>query len=250
MEWGSSTTTLSIEASGMHYRDLNAQIREATEQGVERFEIRDVTGQRYIGTNLRRPAKIDIWGTPGNDLAAFADGLSIEVHGNAQDGCGNTMNSGEIVIHGRAGDILGYSMRGGRIFVRDDVGYRAAIHMKEYGDKKPAIVVGGSAQHFVGEYMAGGTLVLLDLEGKGHHAEFVGTGMHGGAIFLRGKIDPHQLGREVGVTEPSDEDLSNLMSLLRDFADRFELDLTEITSEPFLKLFPQSVRPYGRLYAY
>jgi len=245
-----ATKTLTIDAGGVYYRELNARLREATEQGYERIELYNVNGQRYIGTNLRRPVEIVIHGTPGNDLAAFADGLRITVHGNAQDGCGNTMNGGEIVIHGRAGDILGYSMRGGRIFVRDDVGYRAAIHMKEYGDQKPVIVVGGSAQHFVGEYMAGGTLVLLDLEGRGHQAEALGTGMHGGLIYIRGHIDKRQLGREVGVEEPSPEEFAGLRALLADYAQRFDLDLDAIVSQPFLKLYPQSLRPYGRLYAY
>ena len=72
-------------------------------------------------------------------------GPRIVVHGNAQDCCGNTMDHGQIVIHGRAGDITGYSMRGGKIFIRDDVGYRAGIHMKEYGSKRPCLVVGGTA---------------------------------------------------------------------------------------------------------
>ena len=37
-------------------------------------------------------------GTPGNDLGSFMDGPKITVRGNAQDGCGNTMNNGIIVI--------------------------------------------------------------------------------------------------------------------------------------------------------
>ena len=55
----------------------------------------------------------------------FMNGPRITVHGNAQDGCGNTMNEGEIIVHGHAGDIIGMAARGGKIFVRDDVGYRA-----------------------------------------------------------------------------------------------------------------------------
>jgi len=52
------------------------------------------------------------------------------------------MKEGDIIIHGHAGDILGLSARGGRILVRDDVGYRAGIHMKVYKDKKPVEVIG------------------------------------------------------------------------------------------------------------
>ncbi|MDO8490419.1 MAG: hypothetical protein Q7T04_00205, partial [Dehalococcoidia bacterium] len=112
-----------IDCAGVYYRDLNARLREAVDSGVEKIELRNVQGQRYIGTDLDRPVQIDIFGTPGNDLAAFMDGPRIIVHGNAQDGCGNTMNNGEIIVHGHAGDLLMLSARGGRVFVRDGVGY-------------------------------------------------------------------------------------------------------------------------------
>jgi len=107
--------------------------------------------------------EIEIFGTPGNDLGAFTDGHRITVRGNTQDGCGNTMNEGEIVIHGHAGDITSLSARGGSVFIRYDVGYRAGIHIKGYQDKKSMLIIGGSAQDFLGEYMAGGVLVLLGL---------------------------------------------------------------------------------------
>ena len=180
---------MKLDASGLYYRELNAKLRELVSNGTQRIELHNVCGQRYIGTDLDKPVEIEIFGTPGNDLGAFMDGPRIIVHGNAQDGCGNTMNEGEIIVHGHAGDIIGMSARGGKIFVQEDVGYRAAIHMKEYEDKKPVLVIGGTAQDFVGEYMAGGILVLLGLnlkEGEHHRANFIGTGMHGGVIYLRG----------------------------------------------------------------
>jgi len=152
-----------IDASGIYYRELNTRLKELVSNGAQRIELRNVYGQRYIGTNLNRPVEIDISGTPGNDLGAFMDGPRITVHGNAQDGCGNTMNNGEIIVHGHAGDIIGLSARGGKIFVRDSIGYRAGIHMKEYQDKKPMLVIGGTAQDFFGEYMAGGFAVIKDV---------------------------------------------------------------------------------------
>lgn len=47
-------------------------------------------------------------------------------------------------------------------------------------------MVGGRSQDFLGEYMAGGIVIILDLEGQTHQANFIGTGMHGGVIYLRG----------------------------------------------------------------
>ena len=115
--------TLRIDARGLHYKELNARLREAA-NGYHRIDLLNVFGQRYIGTDIHRPLEIHIYGVPGNDLGSFMDGPSITVHGNAQDGVGNTMNSGEVIVHGHAGDILALSARGGRVFVRDGVGYR------------------------------------------------------------------------------------------------------------------------------
>jgi glutamate synthase domain-containing protein 3 len=242
-----------IDASGVYYRELNARLREAVLNGTQKIELRNVYGQRYIGTDLRKPVDIEIFGTPGNDLGAFMDGPRLIVHGNAQDGCGNTMNSGEIIVHGHAGDIVGLSARGGKIFIKEDVGYRAGIHMKEYKDKKPVLVIGGTAQDFLGEYMAGGILIILGLdlsEGEHHKAKFIGTGMHGGVMYLRGSISDFQLGKEVGVAELNEEDGQLLTKLVGEFAAHFSYDAEEILRHKFIKLFPLYLRPYGRLYAY
>jgi glutamate synthase domain-containing protein 3 len=246
-------SVVKIDATGIYYRELNARLRNVVSNGVQRIELHGVHGQRYIGTDLNKPVEIEIFGTPGNDLGAFMDGPRIIVRGNAQDGCGNTMNEGEIVIHGHAGDIVGLSARGGKIFVREDVGYRAGIHMKEYQDKKPVLVIGGTAQDFLGEYMAGGTLILLGLnleEGQRHKANFIGTGMHGGVIYLRGSVDSYQLGKEVGVTELEEKDYQILQRFLGEFASHFGYDTKKILEHRFIKLFPRWLRPYGRLYTY
>jgi glutamate synthase domain-containing protein 3 len=244
---------VTIDAQGIFYRELNAKLRQAVLNGTQKIELRNVYGQRYIGTDLDKLIEIEIFGTPGNDLGAFMDGPRIIVHGNAQDGCGNTMNNGEIIIHGHAGDILGLSARGGKIFVREDVGYRAGIHMKEYQDKKPMVVVGGTAQDFLGEYMAGGVLILLGLnlkEGESHKANFIGTGMHGGAIYMRGDFQEFQLGKEVGVAELDENDHRILNQFVGEFAAHFGYEAQMILTHEFRKLLPRWLRPYGRLYAY
>jgi glutamate synthase domain-containing protein 3 len=248
-----ANTMIKIDAGGVYYRDLNTRLRETVAGGAMRIELHNVQGQRYIGTDLDRPVEIEIFGTPGNDLGAFMNGPRIVVRGNAQDGCGNTMNEGEIVVHGHAGDTVGLSARGGKILIREDVGYRAGIHMKEYREKKPVIVIGGTAQDFLGEYMAGGVLILLGLnlgKGESHRAKFVGTGMHGGVIYVRGNIADYQLGKEVGVAELKEMDNDILRNYVTEFAGEFGYDAEEILRHKFIKLFPRWLRPYGRLYAY
>jgi glutamate synthase domain-containing protein 3 len=248
-----STQIVRIDAYGLTHKELNVKLRDAVSDGASRIELHNVYGQRYIGTDLNKQIEIEIFGVPGNDLGAFMDGPRIIVRGNAQDGCGNTMNSGEIIVHGHAGDIIGLSARGGKIYVRDDVGYRAGIHMKEFEDKKPVLVIGGTAQDFFGEYMAGGIVILLGLnlkEGEHHKARFIGTGMHGGVIYMRGGVEAHQLGKEIGVAELNEQDRQHLRKYVEEFASHFGYDAEEILKHEFNKLFPLYLRPYGRLYAY
>jgi glutamate synthase domain-containing protein 3 len=86
--------------------------------------------------------------------------------------------------------------------------------------------------------------------GESHRAKFVGTGMHGGVIYVRGNIADYQLGKEVGIAElgKSDEDI--LRRHVVEFAGVFDYDADEILKHEFIKLFPRWLRPYGRLYAY
>jgi glutamate synthase domain-containing protein 3 len=240
-----------IDASGVYYRNLNNLLRNLDGNGIEKIKICNIYGQRYIGTDLEGQVSIDIHGTPGNDLGAFMRGPKITVYGNVQDGCGNTMDQGQIIVHGRAGDLVGHSMRGGKIFIRDDAGYRVGIHMKEYLNKRPSIVIGGTAQDFLGEYMAGGVLVVLGLnqrEDKCHNARFVGTGMHGGTMYIRGKV--RSLGKEVEVVDLEKDDRRLLRSLVNEFCSHFKYNAGKILDYKFRKLIPVSHRPYGDLYAY
>ena len=245
---------MKIDASGMHYRDLNARIRAAAAGGEERVEVSSASGQRYIGTGMTADLGIEIGGTPGNDLAAFMNGPRITVRGNAQDAVGNTMSGGEVLVHGHAGDLLAHSMRGGTLMVRDSAGYRAGIHMKSFGERSPAVVVGGKVGDYAGEYMAGGMLVVLGLvgeEGKPIAGRYLGTGMHGGEIFVRGGVEPHQLGKEVGRAEIDDDAWARLSKVLARFAEEFGVEAAaKFERADFIRLVPTSHRPYGTLYVY
>jgi len=249
--------TIEVDATDLSTRVLNDRLRDLMNAGTKKVVLRNVCGQRYIGTRLYSPEhrkmEIEIFGIPGNDLAAFLFGHKIIVHGNGQDGVGNTMDDGEITIEGRAGDVLGFSMRGGKIFVRDNVGYRTALHMKEYDDKKPVLVIGGTSQDFLGEYMAGGIVIILGLSGQLHKGNFLGTGMHGGVIYLRGSVKETQIGGQVEISPLDEMDREILGHYISEFIERFPdlcLDKEQILRSDFIKLSPKSKRPYGKLYAY
>ena len=309
--WSDGTAT--IDAGGVYYRQLNQQVRPTLDKGAARIVLNNVCGQRYIGDGLRKPGVIEINGTPGNDLAMFMDGPTVIVHANAQDGAGNTMTSGQIVIHGCAGDLLAHSLRGGSIFVRDSAGYRVAIHMKQYQEPVPSVVIGGCVGDYAGEYMAGGVLVILGLRSIGDSPQtagtvpsspqtagtvpsshqtagtvpsspqtagtvpsspqtagtvpsspqtagmtmppaitghYLGTGMHGGVIYLRGDIRDEQMGREISRVPMDDADRVRLGALVSSYAAHFNLSAQEILAAEFTKLAATSSRPYGRLYVY
>jgi glutamate synthase domain-containing protein 3 len=244
---------LEINAKGLYYRDLNKMVREAMAKGEKEIVLKNINGQYYIGDGLRGASTITVEGVPGNDMAAFMDGPTIIVKANGQDNIGNTMNSGKVVIHGNAGDVLGYGMRGGRLHVRGDVGYRVGIHMKGVKKQSPAIVVGGCAGDFFGEYMAGGALILLGLdkpEDRPIVGDYLGTGMHGGVIYIRGDVNKDLCGKEVGVIDLDNEDLKSLKEYIQEFCDDFSIDMSKVMSMGFKKLIPASLRPYGNLYAY
>ena len=263
-----------IDAKGVCYRELNELIHRAVDNGEKEIVLDNVNGQRYIGDGLSCDIKITVNGVPGNDLAAFMDGPTIVVNSNGQDGVGNTMNAGKIVVHGDVGDIAGHSMRGGRIFIKGSAGYRTGIHMKSYKDLFPVIIIGGNARDFLGEYIAGGLIVVLGLNsGKSQQpvvhgsqiktnnygvpaadyglvGRYCGTGMHGGIMYIRGDIEDYQLGEEVKKSSLNREDGKMLRKYLKEYSGYFSLNLREIMNSKFIKLFPSTRRPYGKLYAY
>jgi glutamate synthase domain-containing protein 3 len=211
--------------------------------------IEECYGERFIGS-AARDRTITVNGTPGNALGCYLDGADIIVNGNVQDAVGDTMNDGRIIVTGHAGDALGYAMRGGKIYVRGDSGYRTGIHMKQYKEKCPIIIVGGKVGSFLGEYLAGGLIIVLGLDSDGTFpaGNFTGTGMHGGEIFVRCHDEPSHLPEQVSVCRADETDHARITPLLEDYANTFGLSLTEILSVPFFRLSPNAKNPYTQLY--
>lgn len=237
---------MKIDARNMHFKDLNNKIRQAAPRKIT---VDNCIGQRYIGSGLGGK-EIVINGTPGNALGSYLDGSHITVWGNAQDATGNTMNEGIIVIHGSSGDATGYAMRGGKIFVRGDTGYRAGIHMKAYKNKVPVLVIGETAGSFLGEYQAGGIIIVLGLHtsSKTPVGEFCGTGMHGGKIFLRCEELPGDLPKQVVASKATEENMAEIKPYLEDFCMNFGEDIEYVCAGNFYMLTPNTMNPYKQLY--
>ncbi len=236
---------MKIDAKNIGYSELNKIMRESDES---RFEIENVLGQRYIGAGTTGK-EILVTGTPGNALGAYLNGSKIVVYGNAQDAIGDTMNDGAIIVHGNCGDTAGYAMRSGEIYVEGNAGYRVGIHMKSYKELYPIIVIGGKVGDFLGEYQAGGIIIVLGIGTEGCPVgSFCGTGMHGGEMFIRSEEAPKGLPKQVCCTEATAEEKEQIRRYIDRFVKHFKHSTDELLSSKFYKLIPNSANPYKQLY--
>ena len=236
---------MSINAEGRDYQELNEQIREAGNSCT----ITNCCGQRFLAAGMSNK-EITIEGIPGNALGAYLNGAKITVYANAQDAVGDTMNAGRIVIHGSIGDAAGYAMRGGEIYVQGNAGYRAGIHMKENGEKVPVLVIGGCAGSFLGEYQAGGVIMVLGLN-RGNKRivhNFPCTGMHGGELILRGDCTDITFPSQVSTRTATDEDFILIRKYVTEYCALFGTDIEEVLSSPFTVVTPDSANPYKQMY--
>ena len=236
---------MKINATDLGFRALNDAIRN----GGKTVSLTGCLGQRFLCAGMS-DVSVKIEGVPGNALGAYLNGAKIEVDGNAQDAVGDTMNAGEIVIRGNVGDAAGYAMRGGRIYVKGDAGYRAGIHMKAYEEKIPVIVIGGCAGSFLGEYQAGGVIVVLGLSESGRRivGNFPCTGMHGGKMILRSDCTGIEFPNQVTAREATAEDLNEIKGYVSEYCARFGLDENRVMDATFTVVTPDSSNPYKRLY--
>ncbi|MBR1624677.1 MAG: glutamate synthase [Clostridia bacterium] len=235
---------MKIDASGKTQEELNEYIRR---NEAPAYEIDGCLGQRFIAAGAEN-RRFLLHGTPGNALAAYCNGAYVEVDGNAQDAVGDTMNDGKIVIHGSVGDAVGYAMRGGSIFVQGNAGYRAGIHMKEYKEKVPLLVIGGTAGSFLGEYQAGGVIIVLGLNGKTPIVgNFPCTGMHGGKVLLRSSCKDVSFPKNVVLSSLSVRG-SAFEPILKEFCSLFGQDEKDILDAEYTLVTPDDKNPYKQMY--
>ena len=231
-----------IDAKGLDFQALNEIVRNIPGDAT----IQNCLGHRFIGAG-RASGRLILEGISGNAAGCYLNGGEIIIRGNAQDAVGDTMNDGQIVIHGSVGDAAGYAMRGGSIFVKGNAGYRAGIHMKAFGEKVPSVVIGGRAGSFLGEYQAGGNIVVLGLGCSDEKllGAFCGTGMHGGKIWFRAVTPPQHFPPQCKLNK--EEDISAIAPLVDKYFALFGGSLPQ-DGKSFWSLTPNSANPYQQMY--
>ncbi|AFA39200.1 Glutamine amidotransferases class-II/GXGXG motif protein [Pyrobaculum oguniense TE7] len=170
-----------IDASQYDAVSLAPVVRAELQKRGE-VKVVNVLGHRYLGNGMSS-GTLKVWGVVGNASANVMSGGVYFVYGDVQDDFGDAMNGGLAAIFGNAGDAVGQAKRGGEIYVYGDVGSRAAIQ-----HRGGVMVVGGSAGKYLGEYMGGGTVVVLRATNNEEVGNMIGRGMVGGEIYIRGEV--------------------------------------------------------------
>ena len=237
---------MELDVSAMSFSEVNEQMRQSADTEIT---LTGCIGQRFLAAGTAGKY-VKIRGIAGNALGAYLNGSVIETFGNAQDAVGDTMNAGEIIVHGSIGDAAGYAMRGGRIFVEGNAGYRAGIHMKAYQDKIPVMVIGGRTGSFLGEYQAGGIIIVLGLSGgeKPIVSNFPCTGMHGGRLYLRSDCAGIHFPHQVHHRPAAPQELAEIRSDIEEYCAHFGGDPDEILDAQFTLVTPDSGNPYKQMY--
>ena len=123
---------------------------------------------------------------------------------------------------------------------------------KAYQQQIPVLVVGGEAGSFLGEYQAGGYIVVLGLntQGRAPVGRFCAAGMHGGKIFLRTEADmPFDLPSQVIAREADENDMAEIAPYVRRFAQAFGKDAEGLLADRYMVLAPNTHNPYKTMYA-
>ena len=159
-------------------------------------------------------------GAAGQSFGAFlADGIELELVGEANDYLGKGMGGGQIVLRPPAddagnpvlaGNTVLYGATGGRLFVGGRVGERFCVR-----NSGATAVVEGAGDH-VCEYMTGGTVVIL-----GEFGYNLGAGMTGGSVYVcdpRGALSLRLNRQLVDAGKVTGEYAEELRALVEDHA--------------------------------
>ncbi len=153
---------------------------------------------------------INFTGSAGQSFGAFAPrGLTLRLHGDANDYAGKGLSGGRIVIRPPqgsrfaaeqnviAGNVILYGATAGEVFLRGVVGERFCVR-----NSGAVAVVEGVGDHGC-EYMTGGRVVVLGITGRNF-----GAGMSGGIAYVWDPdgVFPQRVNREMVDLDPLDAD--------------------------------------------
>jgi glutamate synthase domain-containing protein 3 len=123
--------------------------------------------------------------------------------------------------------------------------------MKEYQEKRPILIVGGSARAFLGEYMAGGLIIVLGRnDGEPVTERGIGSGIHGGEIYIRGRVQERFLGTGAKVRPYGAEQKNLIKPFVHDFSEAMGEDPAPFLDAEYTRIGPMSSRPFAGKYTW
>lgn len=122
--------------------------------------------------------------------------------------------------------------------------------MKAYKQHKPVIVIGGRAGSFLGEYQAGGLILVLGLHTDGRPIVhfFPCTGMHGGKMVFRGDVSSIRFPDQVTLHNATAEDMAEIAPYVREYCRLFDRDAEAMLRDNYTVITPDSKNPYQQMY--
>jgi len=164
--------------------------------------------------------KIKFKGSAGQSFCAFlANGVAVELEGDANDYFGKGISGGRVVVYPPAeatfapedniivGNVSLYGATGGEVYLRGQAGERFCVR-----NSGVTAVVEGVGDHGC-EYMTRGTVVVLGKTGRNFAA-----GMSGGVAYVLDEAGDFQTRCNLGMVEIDpldDKDLERLHELIR-----------------------------------
>ncbi|MHB1288811.1 glutamate synthase large subunit [Georgenia sp.] len=179
--------------------------------------------KRYRGEGLPEDTiDITLRGSAGQSFGALLPpGITLRLLGDANDYVGKSLSGGRIVVRPDersafpaednviAGNVIAYGATSGEIYLRGCAGERFAVR-----NSGATVVAEGVGDH-AGEYMTGGTLLVLGPTGRNF-----GAGMSGGTAYLL-DVDTAQInvpalrGGDLILADLDQEDHAIVVDLLR-----------------------------------
>ena len=98
--------------------------------------------------------------------------------------------------------------------------------------------------------MAGGIIILLGIgiaKAENLTGKYLGTGMHGGVMYINGSIPKKNMGKEIKKVEMNDEDRKILNKYIKQYKKYFNYTKA-INIDNFSKYIAADKNPYHLLY--
>jgi glutamate synthase (NADPH/NADH) large chain len=224
---GREVRVLAVPRAPDEHVRLGSEHRFVTTSGAGQLARQAIAGS--IVTQI--DAAFALGSVAGNGLGAYStDGVTVIVHGGAQDGAAKTALGGTMAVlkarngagefvDGSVGKCFAYGAQRGRFIVQGGADARAGIRLSGAD-----VLFGGDLRGFAFEYMTGGRAVVLGDPGR-----WICSGMSGGAVYLRhdpargldeaGMRDRLAKAAKVNLKPPtSDEDTAALRELVGSYA--------------------------------